>query len=84
MLQLFVELLINNMIDFSVINIVCFGSDELKAMLDERWSNRKVPLLVLCLKTNNPTTTSLSDDVSSIVVANKLNLRSLSRPWQVY
>lgn len=62
------------------IDKICFGSDELEAMLDERWSNRKIPLLVLCLKTNNSDSQSV---VPSVVVAEKLNLRNLSRPWQV-
>lgn len=60
------------------IDKVCFGSDELKAMLDERWSQPKVPLLVLCLKSDTTV-----QAVPSITVADQLSLRSLSRPWQV-
>jgi len=60
------------------IDKVCFGSDELKAMLDDRWTKAKVPLLVLCL-----TTDVTVKSVPSIVVADKLKLGNLSRPWQV-
>lgn len=57
---------------------VTFGSEEFRAMIDDRWLQPKVPVLVLCVVPN-----ATIKSVSSLEVANKLNLLSLSRPWQV-
>jgi len=57
---------------------VTFGSEEFKALIDDRWLQPKVPVLVLCVVPN-----ATVQSVSSLDVANKLNLLKLSRPWQV-
>ena len=54
------------------------GCQKFHMMLDERWLQPKVPVLIMCC-VPNATLTSLS----SLKVADTLKLRQLSRPWQV-
>lgn len=55
-----------------------FRAEEFRAMIDERWLQPKVQVLVLCVVPDGT-----HDAVSSLDIADKLDLANLSRPWQV-
>jgi len=57
---------------------VIFGKEEFDAMTDNKWLSDKIPVLVLCVVPE-----ASVNSVSSLDVADQLDLLQLTRPWQV-
>lgn len=55
-----------------------FGKEEFDAMTDNKWLSDKIPVLVLCVVPE-----ASVNSVSSLDVADQLDLLHLTRPWQV-